>query len=326
MLDNIKDSIKAKLYDFAYTPFMSSFVISWIIINHKYILIYFGDEKVADKIKLLDAHVFEKIPYQGYDWWADQFWYPFGIALAYVFVYPLLALGFYAATLWYKKLSKDVKTKIEKITPIHPDEAKKIREDIVRLEEEKDDALNKLTKKEDEYKEKIENELRPLQEKIGSLEMQLVSSEQQNKKLIEEKNSLDGQLNHSNKMMELKIEECEELKTKVTELEKQLASVDIINATVQVNGVQAGQTTVSNQSSDDFTKVVKYLHDSYKNMMEEDLIAKLMSDDIGIASAVARKIINQFIDEKVLYRSTTGVISITSEGSSKLVELMKGMN
>lgn len=313
MLDNIKDSIKAKLYDFAYTPFMSSYIISWVLLNHKYLLVYFGNSTLEKKLMQLSMYHIE-------------FLYPLYIALIYVFIYPAFALGFYYVTLFYNKWSKWVKQKIEDETPMPQEEARKIREDIARLSDEKDDALIKLGKKEDEYKEKLESKLQPLQEKIGSLEMQLVSSEQQNKKINEEKNSLDGQLNHSNKMMELKIEECEELKTKITELEKQLASVDVINATVQVNGVETGQTPVSNQSSDDFTKVVKYLHDSYRNMNEEDLITKLMSADIGIASAVARKIINKFIEEKVLSRSTTGVIGITSEGSSKLVELMKEMS
>jgi hypothetical protein len=313
MLDNIKDSIKAKLYDFAYTPFMSSYIISWVLFNHKFLLVYFGESPLDDKLLYLGECHLESL-------------LPLYVALIYVFVYPLFALGFYAATLWYKKLSKDVKTKIEKITPIHTDEAKKIREDIVRLEDEKDEALKKLGKKEDEYKEKLENELQPLQEKIGSLEMQLMSAEQQAKKLREDNNSLEGQLNHMNKMMELKIEECEELKAKVADLEKQLASVGVVNATVQIDGVQTGQTSVSNQASDDFSKVVKYLHDSYKNMMEEDLVAKLMSADIGVASAVARKIINKLIEEKVLLRSHSGVISITPQGSSKLVELMDGIH
>ncbi|CZE47783.1 hypothetical protein [Campylobacter geochelonis] len=33
MLNDIKQSIKAKLYDFRYSPFMSSFVISWMLLN-----------------------------------------------------------------------------------------------------------------------------------------------------------------------------------------------------------------------------------------------------------------------------------------------------
>lgn len=313
MLDDIKDSIKAKLYDFAYTPFMSSYIISWVLLNHKYLLVYFGNSTLEKKLMQLSMYHIDFLD-------------PLYIALIYVFVYPAFALGFYYVTLFYNKWSKRIKQKIEDETPIPQEEARKIREDIARLSDEKDDALIKLGKKEEEYKEKIENELRPLQEKIGSLEMQVMAAEQQAKKHREENNSLEGQLNHLNKMMELKIEECEELKAKVADLEKQLASVGVVNATVQVDGVSTGQTSVSNQTSDDHSKVVKYLHDSYKNMMEEDLVAKLMSADIGVASAVARKIINKLIEEKVLVRSHSGVISITPEGSSKLVELMEGIH
>ena len=99
MLDNIKDSIKAKLYDFAYTPFMSSYVISWVLLNHKYLLIYFGDSVLKEKLACL-----EKCDIEFLD--------PLYIALSYVFIYPLFALLFYSITLWYKKRSKDIKVYI----------------------------------------------------------------------------------------------------------------------------------------------------------------------------------------------------------------------
>ena len=34
-INEFSKSMKAKMYDFTYTPFMSSMVIAWIILNHK---------------------------------------------------------------------------------------------------------------------------------------------------------------------------------------------------------------------------------------------------------------------------------------------------
>ena len=51
MFNEVKNSIKARLYDSTYTPFMSSYILSWLFINHLYVLMFFGDFK--DKISLL---------------------------------------------------------------------------------------------------------------------------------------------------------------------------------------------------------------------------------------------------------------------------------
>jgi hypothetical protein len=58
VLNDIKDSIKAKLYDFTYTPFMSSVLISWVVFNQKYLLIYFSDSDLDKKLFLLTSHDF----------------------------------------------------------------------------------------------------------------------------------------------------------------------------------------------------------------------------------------------------------------------------
>lgn len=48
------DSIKARLYDFKYTPFLSSYIFSWLYFNSKLLLIFFSTElKVEEKIELL---------------------------------------------------------------------------------------------------------------------------------------------------------------------------------------------------------------------------------------------------------------------------------
>lgn len=331
MLDNIKDSIKAKLYDFAYTPFMSSFLISWIILNHKYLLIYFGDEKVADKIQLLNDHVFEKVPYQGYDWWVDQFWYPFAIALGYVFVYPLFALGFYAATLWYKKWSKDVKIYIEKLTKIPEEEAKKIREISSRFDDEKDELLKKLEKKEDEYKEKLENELQPLQDQIESYASSQKVSDELIQKLEAEKekmtrqhdaaidtynttiNSLEQQLSQAKGFLASKNDEYTELERKVVDLEKQLASV----------APQELPFTVVNDHAERY-KILEYLHGPYDTTYEGNIL-NTMYQEHNIPKAVTRNILNELISQEILSRSSTNQIQITPDGGLKLVEMMRGI-
>ena len=60
MIDEAKKSLKAKLYDLTYSPFMSSLIVAWTLLNHKYILIYFSHETIANKITLLNQYDFTK--------------------------------------------------------------------------------------------------------------------------------------------------------------------------------------------------------------------------------------------------------------------------
>lgn len=338
-IDDIKDSIKAKLYDFAYTPFMSSFLVSWIILNHKYLLIYFGDEKVADKIKLLSEYIFEKISYNGYDWWVDQFWYPFGIALGYVFVYPLFALAFYAVTLWYKKWSKDVKIYIEKLTRIPEEEAKKIREISSRFEDEKDELLKKLEKKEDEYKEKLENELQPFQDQIESYASTQKVADELIQKLEAEKekmirqhdaaidtynttiNSLEQQLSQAKGFLASKNDEYSELEKKMADLEKQLASVGVVNATALLSG---GLIASTSEEEDARIKVLNYLHGPYDTAYETNILDTMYKEH-KIPKAVTRNILNDLINQEILSKNSMNQVQITPDGGLKLVDMVKGI-
>ena len=306
MLDDIKDSIKAKLYDFAYTPFMSSYIISWVLLNHKYLLVYFGDSTLEKKLIHLSVYHIE-------------FLYPLYIALIYVFIYPAFALGFYYATLFYNKWSKWVKQKIEDETPIPQEEARKIRADITRLSDEKDDTLIKLGKKEQEYKDTLFTTLQPLRDEITSLNDKSTKSEEETQSLSREVESLNSELSQANKMLDIKIEQCDELQKKVEELTSQLSAVGVVNATVQVDSAVATMIP-----DDEFSKVVQYLHDSYDTTYETNIL-DTMHKEYKIPKAVTRNILNDLISQEILSKNSMNQIQITPDGGLKLVEMMKGI-
>jgi len=82
-LNELSKSMKAKIYDFTYTPFISSVVIAWIVLNHKYILIYFASFDLDKKMKLLENYDFSKwdIPYM------NNVYLPILFGLFYTFIY-----------------------------------------------------------------------------------------------------------------------------------------------------------------------------------------------------------------------------------------------
>ncbi len=153
MLSDITNSIKAKLYDFTYTPFMSSMIISWIILNHKYLLIYFGNSKLNEKLTHLNEYDFsasifgQMIPY------AMNVWFPILFGLFYVFAYPWASERFYKYTLERTKALKEIKQKIEDVTPVTQEEARQIRQDITRLTVERDELRERAIKAETYYKD-----------------------------------------------------------------------------------------------------------------------------------------------------------------------------
>lgn len=214
MVKNITDSIKAKLYDFAYTPFMSSFVISWILLNHKYLLIYFGNEKLEKKLNLLNGYPTETIAFLGHDLLTNQFIYPLTIALLYVFIYPWFALKFYDITLYYNKESKKIKQKKEDQTPVTQEEANKIREEIEKLLKERDI----YNKEQIEMREKFNQEINGYGEIIRTYKLE----KNEYDKDISEKEQKINKLLEIEQMYERELEKKQnyinELENKITKI------------------------------------------------------------------------------------------------------------
>jgi len=145
MEKDLKDSIKARLYDFKYTPFLSSYIFSWIYFNSKLILIFTAPKlSVEKKIEMLS-------------WSQINYKMPLYFALAYVFIFPIATAIFYAVTLWYKALMNWIQQKIQDKTPLPLEQAKGIREENIKLELEYKKVATELEKIKQEYSLKETN-------------------------------------------------------------------------------------------------------------------------------------------------------------------------
>ncbi len=164
IFSELTNSIKSKLYDFHYSPFMSSFIISWIIINHKYLLILFSKEKLELKLEMLNKYQFEII--YGY---TTYFIIPIVIALFYVFLYPLIAFIFYKVTLIYQEMMRSEKHKIENKTLITLEEKEILINELSELKNDSNKILEKYVISEKEYQQNI----RQRDEQINQLKKQL---------------------------------------------------------------------------------------------------------------------------------------------------------
>lgn len=324
MIDDIKDSIKAKLYDFQYTPFMSSVLISWMVINHKYLLVFFADyddlEKKLDLLKEWDFALHTPwftIPY------VMNVLLPILFGLFYVFVYPKINKKFYEYTLERNKELKKIKQDIEDETPITQEKARELKREHYKLADERDQALEKLKESQKEHAEALTNAMKPLHDEIQAHIAAHNVSNQLIEKLKAENQKIQSQLDQSNQFLMSKNDEYSELENKVVDLEKQLASVDVKNATVKVEGVQANTSVVTDNETDiSFISVIKYLHDSYDTTYEANILEK-MYKELAIPKAVTRNILNDLVQQNILSRTPSNQILITQDGGKKLVEIMQ---
>lgn len=324
MLDDIKDSIKAKLYDFTYTPFMSSVLISWAIINHKYLLIYFSSATLAEKLIELGKHDFALHCCRHYLPYADNVFLPITFGLFYVYGYPRISKEFYEYTLKRTKELKSIKQFIEDETPMTLAEAREIRKLASTLEEEKDKALRSLSKKDEEWQLKLDNALGDMNVKIVGLNSDAVAAtvkiaelEAEHGTLQNETANIQTKLIQSNQFLESKNDECEQLKVENAQLKKQIYTGPRLPLGDDNNSVNEDI-----KSSVAYLQVMQYLHDDFDPMPQTNLIEKIVKVT-GLGKTLIRHIINVLIDDKILAKNTSGVIIMTKEGTGKILEYIE---
>jgi hypothetical protein len=201
---DLKDSIKARLYDMKYTPFLASYIFFWVYFNAKQILIFTTDKlSINDKIDMLS-------------YGAIDIKTPLYYALAYTLILPIFTAGFYYVTLQYRRLMNYIKQKIEDVTPLPQKEANEIKAKNADLEIELDEKINELNK----IKNKFEDKEQLLISKYATKTTELEDS--YTKKLEVNTKDLKAQLDKANTTIMDKNAEIKQKDKKISEINKQL--------------------------------------------------------------------------------------------------------
>ncbi|UTJ05849.1 hypothetical protein [Arcobacter roscoffensis] len=285
MQKDLKDSIKARLYDFKYTPFLSAYIFSWIYFNSKLILIFAAPKlSVEKKIEMLS-------------WGQINYETPLYFALAYVFIFPLATALFYAVTLGYKALMNWIQQKIQDKTPLPQEQANTIREENIKLTLEHREVMEKIEKVQLEYssKEKIlisqfSEKEKTLEENFSKKESQLeekINSEVESKvkdlsdklektyKVIEDRNNEINDKQKTINTLETKISELEAEVTKLKPVTKELPIIDnafkkanesndsIING-LTIEQIKVLATFFTNDSLLSSVKLKNYINSNFK--------------------------------------------------------------
>ena len=295
MLNDFKDSIKAKLYDFNSTPFMSSLVISWVAINHKYLLVLFSDKIDVDKKLMMLNDTYSYNAVFGY---FSFYFAPLLFALFYVYAYPLISKKFYEYTLEQTKKLKGIKQKIEDETPLTQEEARWHRIQITKLEAENNDIRARLASAAKTYDDKLTKQI------------QLETA-----KVREENSALQEQLNDLGAYSEGLQSEIRNKEKEINFLKQELEPLK--NADVDKN---------KGEQEDDRMKILRYIYESnYVNSFASDAINKIISAT-KIPLVVATKILKALISDGILTKIFNDshrkyVIGISEKGSEYLMGL-----
>lgn len=190
MFEELKNSLKARLWDFKYTPFMSSFFISFIFFNREYLMIYFTDISYIEKKRL----ILESI---GINWET-----PLIFSSIYVFVYPLIFIVFYGYTLKMNVITNKLKQTIEKHRLLSVDESLQMRIEMEMKDRELEGFYSKLKNEKLLLEEKEEQLLTTYEKKEKELNSQL---ETLNNEHHTERNSLNAKI----ELLENKLKEEE---------------------------------------------------------------------------------------------------------------------
>lgn len=138
MLTEIKDSIKATLYERATSPLTASFFCAWIAHNYDVVLIVLSTSKPIEKIVYIKYFAFP----DALAIFVHGFLLPLVYALVYLYVYPYPARMVFKHTRENQKALKDIQVKIEDETPLTNEQSREIRRKNRALEEEWERVLS----------------------------------------------------------------------------------------------------------------------------------------------------------------------------------------
>lgn len=170
-------SLKGHLTERIFSPLSGAFVLSWIALNHFYIVILLSDDNVPTKMKLGRELIFGST--------ADIIWrgllLPFLLAVAFIVTYPFVSSCLYFVWYYGAKFRKDLKAKVDGDTRLSKEESQRIRREFNEIFQKNQDLQTQLATLGGEF-EKLKTESSNMVTKLSetkrrSGELSLVANE-----------------------------------------------------------------------------------------------------------------------------------------------------
>jgi len=218
MPQDFLNSVKARLYDFKYTPFLSSYIFAWIYVNRIYLLIFFSSQpSTSQKVQLISHTSIEYLD-------------PLYFALVYVFLFPIATAVFYWITLMYKKLMNWIQQKIQDKTPMPQETAnailrnnRNLQKEVSEIEQEMTNIKRNYEIKEKKLEDSFETRIKERVEKEVKNKTQQINEDKKSieKQFDKYKNDLTAKIDLTNEQQET----IKNLNNKISHLTSEIESI-----------------------------------------------------------------------------------------------------
>lgn len=233
------DSFKLFLYERVSNPLFSSFIVSWIIFNYLFVMIFFSGENYSVKLHLIYVYFGERDFLGVVNSFGRGLIYPLISSLLYIFLFPIFSkyiVGFhYSQATVLKNLKNEAEGEIL-VT-------KKQAREFIREKNEAERALEDLRERHKAEVKSINSQAEELNSRIEGLQRSLVDKEKEISELkttSESKDSSYKKLETVNGFMEIRIESLEKENLEINQLREKMSN--------QVNGLVAENKKINSEN------------------------------------------------------------------------------
>ena len=277
MPQDFLNSVKARLYDFKYTPFLSSYIFAWIYVNRIYLLIFFSSQPSTLKKVQLISHI------------SIEYLDPLYFALVYVFLFPIATAVFYWITLMYKKLMNWIQQKIQDKTPMPQETAnailrnnRNLQKEVSGIEQEMTNIKRNYEIKEKKLEDSFEIRIRERVEK---------EVKNQTQQINEDKKSIEKQFNKCKNDLMIKIDLTNEQQETIKNLNNKIShltsEIERISKNYEVEKLTNKQICESNEK-------VSKAYKKFKDRFDEEEI--LVLNAIYEGNVTNQRALNNYIN------------------------------
>lgn len=171
MMDDMFKSIRATLYDRTASPLFGAAAISWIVWNHRMILVLFSGMSAQEKFAYIDGVLYSEPNTKWLLWLVG----PAATALLALFIYPYPAKWVYRFWRQRQRELREIRQQIEDSTPLTIDESRKLRRQIIDIQSDYEQQLTKRSEEIERFKKMLSDQ----QSATAALESRLVEAQVQ---------------------------------------------------------------------------------------------------------------------------------------------------
>jgi hypothetical protein len=184
MIKDLWNTIRLYIEDRLSSPLLTGFLFAWSIINYRFFLILFSNERFIEKIALIEKYVFPSDEIKLY----KGILYPLAAALIYVLIYPFIDRYIFRAWRWHQHKLIQIRQRIDEERPLSEKDRTQLLSRIYEAERKQGEETQKLDTT-------IESQLvriKELEDRIESQQGRIIELESQASAIAQDKTTSEN--------------------------------------------------------------------------------------------------------------------------------------